>query len=296
MDIKKSIADKGEYINGILEKYLPVPGGYTNLITEAMNYSVRAGGKRLRPMLIMECAKLFEEHTANIEPFMAAIEMIHTYSLVHDDLPAMDNDMLRRGKPTTHAVYGQAQAILAGDGLLNLAFETMASACAMTGSDRAVRAMALLAAASGYSGMVGGQSLDVIFDKEEKIPTLEELTFIQEKKCAELIKAPMEMGAILAGAQPEHCKACGKMGEYIGVAFQLIDDILDIKGDEKKLGKPVGSDEKNNKPTMASILGVEEAGHRAEILTDKAIEILMTLPGDTAFLKDLFYYLTKRDY
>ena len=247
----EELQQKVEHINNVLEKFLPVEEGQQRIIFEAMNYSVRAGGKRLRPILMEETYHMFGGSSAVIEPFMAAIEMIHTYSLVHDDLPAMDNDEYRRGKKTTHAVYGEAMGILAGDALLNLAYETAAKAFDMEVADtRVARAFAVLAKKAGVYGMVGGQVVDVESEKSDDCSiTREKLDFIYRLKTGALIESSMMIGAILAGASSDEVSRVEQIAAKLGLAFQIQDDVLDVTSTLEVLGKPVGSDEKNNKAT-----------------------------------------------
>lgn len=247
----EELQQKVEHINNVLEKFLPAEEGQQRIIFEAMNYSVRAGGKRLRPMLMEETYHMFGGSSAVIEPFMAAIEMIHTYSLVHDDLPAMDNDEYRRGKKTTHAVYGEAMGILAGDALLNMAYETAAKAFDMEVADaRVARAFTVLAKKAGVYGMVGGQVVDVESEKSDDCPiTREKLDFIYRLKTGALIESSMMIGAILAGASSDEVSRVEQIAAKLGLAFQIQDDVLDVTSTLEVLGKPVGSDEKNNKAT-----------------------------------------------
>ena len=252
----EELQQKVEHINNVLEKFLPAEEGQQRIIFEAMNYSVRAGGKRLRPMLMEETYHMFGGSSAVIEPFMAAIEMIHTYSLVHDDLPAMDNDEYRRGKKTTHAVYGEAMGILAGDALLNMAYETAAKAFDMEVADaRVARAFTVLAKKAGVYGMVGGQVVDVESEKSDDCPiTREKLDFIYRLKTGALIESSMMIGAILAGASSDEVSRVEQIAAKLGLAFQIQDDVLDVTSTLEVLGKPVGSDEKNNKATYVALL------------------------------------------
>ena len=269
----EELQQKVEHINNVLEKFLPAEEGQQRIIFEAMNYSVRAGGKRLRPMLMEETYHMFGGSSAVIEPFMAAIEMIHTYSLVHDDLPAMDNDEYRRGKKTTHAVYGEAMGILAGDALLNLADETAAKAFGMEVADvRVARAFAVLAKKAGIYGMVGGQVLDV---ERAGLPMDEDqLAFIYENKTGALIAAACMCGAYLAGADDAVVSQLDEAAYAVGFAFQVQDDILDLVGDEQLLGKPLHSDDKNHKVTYVTLHGMDAAKQYVEEMSEKAIRIL----------------------
>lgn len=294
----------------ILRQYLPEEEGYQKTVLEAMNYSLLAGGKRLRPILMKEVFTLLGGHGKVIEPFMAAIEMIHTYSLVHDDLPAMDNDEYRRGKETTWKVYGEACGILAGDGLLNYAFETALKAFPidqdLTEVDGAVqmnllagrmqalaKAMHVLAEKSGVKGMIGGQTADIEAEKCDDI-NMEQLLFIHEHKTAALIQASMMVGAILAGAPEADVREIEKCGYNVGIAFQIQDDILDVTGNSEELGKKVGSDVQNHKKTYVTVRGLEQAGEDVEKLSNEAVRILQKQVGENTFLEQLILSLIKR--
>ncbi len=290
------LEDRIEKIENTIKKFLPKEEGYAKTVMEAMNYSVLGGGKRLRPMLMQETYKLFGGKEKEIEPFMAAIEMIHTYSLVHDDLPCMDNDEYRRGRKTTHAVYGEEMAVLAGDALLNYAFET--ATLAFQDTDDAAktgRALRVLAEKSGIYGMIGGQTADVMAEdyKPEQISE-KLLLYIHAHKTAALIQAAMMVGAILAGAKEEYINIVEKIGYNIGVAFQIQDDILDITSTFLMLGKPIGSDEKNHKVTYVTLNGLDKAKEDVRVLSTEAAELFEQLPGDSTFLKDLTLQLINR--
>lgn len=293
----EELQQKVEHINNVLEKFLPAEEGQQRIIFEAMNYSVRAGGKRLRPMLMEETYHMFGGSSAVIEPFMAAIEMIHTYSLVHDDLPAMDNDEYRRGKKTTHAVYGEAMGILAGDALLNMAYETAAKAFDMEVTDaRVAMAFTVLAKKAGVYGMVGGQVVDVESEKSDDCPiTREKLDFIYRLKTGALIESSMMIGAILAGASSDEVSRVEQIAAKLGLAFQIQDDVLDVTSTLEVLGKPVGSDEKNNKATYVTFEGLDKAVSDVERISKEAEEQLDDLGYDDAFLKELFEYLIHRE-
>ncbi|MCQ2540502.1 MAG: polyprenyl synthetase family protein [Acetatifactor sp.] len=282
-------------IDSILETYLPAEEGLQKTVLEAMNYSVRVGGKRLRPLFMKEVFALYGGESKVIEPFMAAIEMIHTYSLVHDDLPAMDNDEYRRGKKTTHAVYGEAMGILAGDGLLNYAFETAFKAFAYCGGDfqKVVRALNVLAGKAGVYGMIGGQTADI--EREDR-PELgqEQLEFIHEHKTAALIEASLMVGAILAGASEEESRMLEECGHKIGIAFQIQDDILDVIGTQEELGKPIGSDEKNGKKTYVTLNGLEQSKADVEKLSNQALCYLQAKGEKSEFLQELVRMLINR--
>lgn len=300
MDVAEELGSRAGEVNGILLTYLPEEKGFQKTVLEAMNYSVLVGGKRLRPVIMLETFHLFGGNSKIIEPFLAAIEMIHTYSLVHDDLPAMDNDMLRRGNPTTHAKFGEAMGVLAGDGLLNYAVETATGAFDLV-SDcdetiRVVKALRILFDKSGINGMLGGQVADVEEDKSDGYTmTREKIEFIYEKKTACLIEASLMVGAVLAGASEEDIKKTEEIGHDIGIAFQIVDDILDIEGSSEKTGKSHGQDEKNNKTTYVSLAGLDKAKEDVQWLTEDAMGILSDIPGDSAFLKELMQYLTSRE-
>lgn len=293
----EELQQKVEHINDVLEKFLPAEEGQQRIIFEAMNYSVRAGGKRLRPILMEETYHMFGGSSAVIEPFMAAIEMIHTYSLVHDDLPAMDNDEYRRGKKTTHAVYGEAMGVLAGDALLNLAYENAAKAFGMEVADaRVARAFAVLAKKAGVYGMVGGQVVDVESEKSDDCPiTREKLDFIYRLKTGALIESSMMIGAILAGASSDEVSRVEQIAAKLGLAFQIQDDVLDVTSSLEVLGKPVGSDEKNNKATYVTFEGLDKAVSDVERISKEAEKLLDDLGYDDAFLKELFEYLIHRE-
>ncbi len=294
-NFKEQLNDKVQDIEEGIKRYLPKEEGYEKTIYQAMNYSVLAGGKRLRPMFMKEFYQLFGgKEESVIRPFMAAIEMIHTYSLVHDDLPAMDNDDYRRGRLTTHKVYGEDMGILAGDALLNAAFET-AFLAFDTDCDakRIGRALQVMGDKAGVHGMIGGQVVDVEFcGKDLDLPMI---TFIHHKKTCALIELSMMVGAILGGATPEQVGEVEKVGRDVGLAFQIQDDILDIVGDEAVLGKPVHSDEKNEKTTYATLVGLDNARADVKSYSEDAIDILRKIPGDSEFLQQLIESLINRD-
>ena len=297
LDIKSELSNRATEAEKIIYKFLPEVNGMQRTIFDAMKYSVMAGGKRLRPVLMNETFKLFGGEGDAVNYFMAAMEMIHTYSLVHDDLPSMDNDMLRRGKPTTHAVYGEGMGVLAGDALLNFAFETALKSFedTITPTELKIKALQILARKAGVYGMIGGQVVDVESEKNQSEMTEEKIDFIYELKTGALIEASMEMGAILAGATDEQVKLIESVASKIGMAFQIQDDILDIEGDEAVLGKPIGSDERNEKSTYVTFKGIEKSKEEVKRLTDEAIEILKKLPYENEFLVDLLQYLVYRD-
>ncbi len=293
---KEMLREKTEQIEAVLRSYLPAEEGYQKKVIEAMNYSLMAGGKRLRPMLMQETYKLFGGKGEVIRPFMAAIEMIHTYSLVHDDLPAMDDDEYRRGRKTTHVVYGEAFGILAGDGLLNYAFETALTALEAPDVDaaRVGKALSVLARKAGIYGMIGGQTADIEAEDQATPLTAHQLLFIHEKKTAALIQAAMMVGAILAGASEDTVSKIEKCAYNIGIAFQIQDDILDVIGDSKELGKPVGSDEKNHKQTYVTLNGLEQSRKEVALLSEEAVAILSEVEEENAFLTQLILTLIDR--
>lgn len=283
------------YIEGVLREYLPRQEGHQKIIVEAMEYSLMAGGKRLRPMLMMESFRFFGGEDRIVEPFMAAIEMIHTYSLVHDDLPAMDNDEYRRGRKTTHVVYGEDMGILAGDALLNYAFETACRAFD-TGAENSVRighAMKILASKAGIYGMIGGQVVDVKSAGQNVDGGM--LDFIYRLKTGALIEASVMIGAVLAGAGEEETEKMEQIASKIGIAFQIQDDILDVTSTTEILGKPVHSDEKNKKTTYVTWKGLEEAKKEVACMTEEAVGILHTINRESGFLEELFHWLIYRE-
>lgn len=289
---KKAYRDR---IEAVLTRYLPQETGPSAKVAEAVNYSVRVGGKRLRPMLMLLCYELFGGDGPVIEPFLAAIEMIHTYSLVHDDLPAMDNDLLRRGKPTTHAEFGEAIAILTGDALLNLSIETAMNAFLLspTEANKIAAAISVLYRKSGINGMIGGQTVDILTDGTGEV-TSEELDYIYRLKTGALLEASMMIGALLAGAKEKEIETIETVAEKIGLAFQIKDDILDVVSTEEELGKPVGSDTKNEKATYVTYEGVAQSEEDVKRLTTEALALLDTLPGEKDFLTELLRSLTDR--
>lgn len=293
MTFEEELKKRSEEVQEIIYSYLPEEKGYQKTLLEAMNYSMTAGGKRLRPLLMQETYRLFGGSGEIVKPFMAAIEMIHTHSLVHDDLPAMDNDEYRRGKKTTHVVYGEAMAILAGDGLLNLAYETACRAFAMEPENGNIgKALAVLAQKTGIGGMIGGQSVDVLNDGKPLSGDM--LDFIYRLKTSALIESSMMIGAILAGAGEEQVSRVCSAANDIGLAFQIQDDILDVTGTQQELGKPVNSDEKNNKTTYVTIKGAERAKQDVEAISARALETLANLPMKNVFLEKLVRALIVR--
>nr|WP_297706881.1 farnesyl diphosphate synthase [uncultured Butyrivibrio sp.] len=309
-DFNARLSEKAAHIEDVLKDFLPTEEGYAKTVIEAMNYSLLAGGKRLRPMMILEAYRLFAGENADeevVRPFMAAMEMIHTYSLVHDDLPAMDNDEYRRGRKTTHAIYGPGMATLAGDGLLNYAYETALSG-AIKGpklteydgdnSSRYLQALMILATKAGIYGMVGGQCADIMAENATDVPDdvmKDTLHYIDENKTGALIEASLMIGAVLGGATSKQVALMEKAGSNVGIAFQIQDDILDITSTAEVLGKPIGSDEKNGKSTYVSLYGMDEAKAKVKELSDGAIDILDELGFKQSFLDELFRYLIYRE-
>ena len=294
-DFQIQMKQKVQKIEGILTEYLPKQRGCQSIIMEAMGYSLLAGGKRLRPMLMQETFRLFKGTAKALRPFMAAIEMIHTYSLVHDDLPAMDNDEYRRGRKTTHVVYGEDMGILAGDALLNYAFETAFKAFVTDPEDSLAigRALTVLGEKAGIYGMIGGQVIDVK-ETGHEVPR-KVLDTIYRLKTAALIEASMMIGAILAGASEEEVRKVEKIAGDVGVAFQIRDDILDVTSTSETLGKPIHSDEKNEKTTYVTLMGIKEAEKEVKRLSDQAIRLLHELSGENAFLEEMLLQLIHRD-
>ncbi|MCR4588677.1 MAG: polyprenyl synthetase family protein [Lachnospiraceae bacterium] len=306
MSFTRTVNEKALEVENILKEFLPAEEGFQKTVTQAMNYSFLAGGKRLRPMILQEtfrsvCVKRGTDprEDALARPFMAAIEMIHTYSLIHDDLPAMDNDDYRRGRKTNHVVYGEAMAILAGDGLLNYAYETAIKAFGRCRGEeeriRVAKALEILAGKAGIYGMVGGQCVDVEAEKKGLTISAEQMSFIDENKTAALIEASMMIGAVLAGADADTVEQAEKCASNIGIAFQIRDDILDIEGDEQVLGKPIGSDEKNEKVTYVSYYGMDRAKEKVESLSGEAQDILRSIAGEDSFLIPLTAWLIDRE-
>ncbi len=305
---EKQLLDRASHVEDVLKRFLPAEEGYAKRVIEAMNYSLMAGGKRLRPVMMLESYRLFSGNgdESVVEPFMAAIEMIHTYSLVHDDLPCMDNDEYRRGRKTTHAVYGAGMATLAGDGLLNFAFETAVKG-ALTGKElpsydgenknRFLSALEVLATKAGIYGMVGGQCADIMAENADlgSADMKDVLAYIDENKTGALIESSLMVGAILGGADRKQVDLMERAGSNVGIAFQIQDDILDIVGNQEELGKPIGSDEKNNKTTYVSLYGMKEARNKVKQMSDEASAILSELGFGDSFLDGLFEYLIYRN-
>ncbi|SCH88704.1 Farnesyl diphosphate synthase [uncultured Clostridium sp.] len=294
MTFRDEWSKRTEEVQEILYRYLPEETGYQKTLLQAMNYSMQAGGKRLRPLLMQETYRLFGGTGRIVEPFMAAMEMIHTHSLIHDDLPAMDNDEYRRGRKTTHIVYGEAMAILAGDGLLNLAYETASRAFEMEPENPAVgKAMAVLARKTGITGMIGGQSVDV--EQSGKDLSRGQLDFIYRLKTSALIEGSMMVGAILAGASADEAAQIEQVASDVGLAFQIRDDILDVTSTSQVLGKPINSDEKNHKTTYVTMEGLKKAEKDVKEISGRAIDVLDQLGRKNEFLRNLILELVIRE-
>ena len=294
MTFRDEWSKRTEEVQEILYRYLPEETGYQKTLLQAMNYSMQAGGKRLRPLFMQETYRLFGGTGRIVEPFMAAMEMIHTHSLIHDDLPAMDNDEYRRGRKTTHIVYGEAMAILAGDGLLNLAYETASRAFEMEPENPAVgKAMAVLARKTGITGMIGGQSVDV--EQSGKDLSRGQLDFIYRLKTSALIEGSMMVGAILAGASADEAAQIEQVASDVGLAFQIRDDILDVTSTSQVLGKPINSDEKNHKTTYVTMEGLKKAEKDVKEISGRAIDVLDQLGRKNEFLRNLILELVIRE-
>lgn len=278
-----------------LFEFLPDSDCREGKLIESMKYSLEAGGKRVRPRLVFEFNEICNGNSESAVPFACAVEMIHTYSLIHDDLPCMDDDDLRRGKPSNHKVYGEDIALLAGDALLTLAFDVMTSdKTAELAGDKACRkAVSILAGYAGAIGMIGGQVIDIM--SENANAPLEVLREMDYKKTACLIKSACELGCVSANADEEQIKAASKYGECIGIAFQIQDDILDVTSSNEELGKPVGSDKENSKSTYVSLLGIEKCRSLVNELTEEAVKALDVFSGDTSNLKEFAYQLANRN-
>lgn len=295
MNFKEELTNRVQQIEDVIFSMLPKEEGPQKQVIEAMRYSVMAGGKRLRPMLMWESYRSFGKDDEKVYPFMAALEYIHNYSLVHDDLPAMDNDEYRRGRKTTHVVYGEDVAILAGDALLNYAYETIAKAMQDTSVDSGmIKAFGIFARKAGIFGMVGGQSVDVVNENNNTDMGLSDILFIHENKTAALIECALMCGAALAGANDDQIAMMEKVGFNIGLAFQIQDDILDATGSFEELGKPIGSDEKNQKATYLSLEGMDKSKEDVEKLSEEAVDILKNVPKRNEFLEELVMSLVTR--
>ena len=296
MNFQEELTKKTKEIEAVIREYLPAEEGFSRTMAQAMNYSMLVGGKRLRPMLMQETFRLFGGSGKLVKPFMAGMEMIHTHSLIHDDLPALDNDDYRRGRLTTHKVYGEAMGILSGVALLNYAYETMLQAFAMAETllqkEAVIDALQVMAEKTGIHGMLGGQSVDV--ENDGKALEKDMLDYIYENKTAALIEASMMTGAILAGADAEQVSVIEQAAKRIGLAFQIQDDILDVTSTDEELGKPVHSDEKNHKVTYVTLFGTEKAAAQVAGLSAEAVELLESLNKNNEFLYLLVEKLVNR--
>ena len=293
MNFQEELNKRTQAAEEILKKYLPEEEGFALTMAQAMNYSMLAGGKRLRPVLMLETYRLFGGEEEVVEPFMAAMEMIHTHSLIHDDLPALDNDDYRRGRLTTHKVYGEAMGVLSGVALLNYAYEVMLTAFDGTGEkDRVIKGLRIMADKTGIHGMLGGQSVDV--ENDGKPVDREVLDYIYQNKTSALIECAMMKGAVLAGATEEAVKVIEEAARNIGLAFQIQDDILDVTSTSEELGKPVHSDEKNHKVTYVTLFGLDGAREEAAKLSEKAVRLLESLEQKNEFLNLLVAKLVNR--
>ncbi len=292
LDFLEELQSKIVEVNRSLNKYLEEKDCPQSTIYKAMNYSLHAGGKRIRPVIMLSCAELLDGETDKIMPFACAIEMIHTYSLIHDDLPCMDNDDLRRGKPTNHKVFGEAMAVLAGDGLLNTAFETILKNSEVT-PNMTLAALSILTESAGINGMIGGQVIDI----ESEGKTIDTITLmsLHMHKTAALIMASAKIGALLAGGGKEDLLAVEEFSRYLGIAFQIKDDILDVLGSTETLGKTIGKDDESKKSTFVTVYGLEKAEKMLEDYTDKAIESLSKYGAKAEFLINLSKFLLDRD-
>ncbi len=293
-DLKSYLSAKRALIDRALDRWLPAATGFSAPVKEAMRYSVGAGGKRIRPILILAGGQAVRANEHHLLPAACAMECLHTYSLIHDDLPAMDNDDLRRGKPTCHRIFGEALAILAGDALLTLAFELMTRPELTSGihPERINRAVFVLAKAAGENGMVGGQAADILNEGKTVEPQV--LNYIHYHKTAALLGASVEIGAILGGGHEEDIIRLRRYGQTLGLAFQIKDDILDIEGDQEIIGKPIGSDERQKKVTYPSVFGIETAKAKALELLREAISLLDPFDHEAEPLRAIARYVIDR--
>ena len=296
VNFQDELKRRTEEIEAVLKSYLPREEGFAKTMAQAMNYSVLAGGKRLRPMLILETCRMFGGEDKLAYPFMAAMEMIHTHSLVHDDLPALDNDDYRRGRLTTHKVYGEAMGVLSGVALLNYAYEVMLTAFDLAEDEKArarvINALKVMSHKTGLYGMLGGQSVDV--ENDGKPMSREMINYIYENKTSALIEGSMMAGAILGGASAEEVAVVEKAASGIGLAFQIQDDILDVTSTAEELGKPIHSDEKNHKTTYVTLMGIEKASQQVAELSEEAVKLLEGLNKKNEFLFTLVKELVGR--
>ena len=296
VNFQDELKKRTEEIEAVLKSYLPREEGFAKTMAQAMNYSVLAGGKRLRPMQVLETCRMFGGEDKLAYPFMAAMEMIHTHSLVHDDLPALDNDDYRRGRLTTHKVYGEAMGVLSGVALLNYAYEVMLTAFDLAEDEKArarvIKALKVMSHKTGLYGMLGGQSVDV--ENDGKPMSREMINYIYENKTSALIEGSMMAGAILGGASAEEVAVVEKAASGIGLAFQIQDDILDVTSTAEELGKPIHSDEKNHKTTYVTLMGIEKASQQVAELSEEAVKLLEGLNKKNEFLFTLVKELVGR--
>ena len=293
MNFKEELNLKTQEIEKLIRRYLPKEEGFASTLARAMNYSMLAGGKRLRPLMMQEVYRMFGGTQRVIEPFMVAMEMIHTHSLIHDDLPALDNDEYRRGRETTWKVFGEDMGVISGAALLNYAYGVALSGFELTDrTERVVLALRVLAAKTGMYGMLGGQSVDV--ENDRKPLDLQLLDYIYENKTSALMEASMMVGAILAGAENTKIRQVEKAAGCVGLAFQIEDDILDVTSTQEELGKPIHSDEKNHKTTYVTLKGIENAQREVERLSQEAIETFDGLEEKNEFLRTLIQELVNR--
>lgn len=296
MNFHDELTKRVDSVNTLLEETLSKDTGFSEYLMDAMRYSVLAPAKRLRPILMQESCKVFSAKASELKYFMAALELIHSYSLVHDDMPCIDNDEYRRGRKTTHAVYGETTALLVGDGLLNFAYETASESFSHTDDiAKCARAIKVLSQKAGIFGMVGGQAVDVYCEKNNNPLTKEKLLYIHKNKTAALIEAALMIGAILGGASDEEVSKMEEAGYLIGIAFQIRDDILDVEGTFEELGKPIGSDEDNNKDTYVTLFGMETAKKDVDEYSKRAISILSSFDKTNEFLIKLVESLVLRN-
>ncbi len=296
MEFKNWMKEKVEKVDKNLSTIIKEEENPQKIIYQSMNYSLMSGGKRLRPVLLLGAYEIFQQNIEDVIPFACAMEMIHTYSLIHDDLPAMDNDDYRRGRLSNHKKFGEATGILAGDGLLNRAFETALEAAMSSKLDinKSVKALYEIAKSSGAHGMIGGQIVDMY--GHEKISTIEDLKYMYALKTGAIIKSSVVAGAILGGANEIQVKALEQYAEKLGIAFQIEDDILDVTSTQEILGKAIGSDIANNKITYLSFVTIEQAKKHVEQFTEQAIKSLSIFGDKASYMVDLAKYLTNRDH
>jgi geranylgeranyl diphosphate synthase type II len=292
--LKEYLKRRQRLVDGALKRWVPGDSEFPPQVYQAMSYSLFAGGKRLRPILALAAAEAVGGRIADVLPLACSLELIHTYSLIHDDLPSLDDDDLRRGKPTSHKVFGEALAILAGDALLTEAFHLMTRPDLMQGvsSRRRLRAINQVARAAGSYGMVGGQVMDIASEGQEIEPHL--LEYIHSHKTGALIAASVCAGAIIGGASPSQLRALNRYGEKMGLAFQVIDDLLDVRGEEKELGKAVGKDQARGKATYPALFGVAESRRKAEVLVAEALHRLQPFDRRANPLREIARFILER--